>query len=281
MPFWGRKSEESLPYTPPLDIFNNSTFAWSVRKLRTAYDGPCIRIADLNNAQIDVGFLSNGLIDFSAVEAFVGTGAAYVITYYDQSGSGNNLNAKNFNVALNDKVRNENTSPTLPGLIYVDGLPASSCGTGAADYIFTNQINLGSLFFVGARRLLGAVETVFWLGSSTEGLFTGGSNGSATGWGAFVDGAFGPVNTTENLSQRLWEYVYDSGRSYVWTDGSNSNSKLTSQISGIERGRTVANGGGANFSFGGFYQEYICFSDSKLIDRTSIEANMNSYFSIY
>ncbi|RYY90691.1 MAG: HYR domain-containing protein [Chitinophagaceae bacterium] len=55
------------------------------------YQGPAVRLRRaMDNAQQDFGFV-NGDLDLSAIRAFVGLGACYVVTLYDQSGRGNHL----------------------------------------------------------------------------------------------------------------------------------------------------------------------------------------------
>lgn len=77
-----------------LDMFPTATFAYSVRKLRTAYTGSCLRIRrDSDNAELDIGFDVDDYIDESAIIAFVGANNAFVVTWYDQSGNGNNATA--------------------------------------------------------------------------------------------------------------------------------------------------------------------------------------------
>ena len=75
-------------YTPPLDTYTGATAAYSVRKLRTDYAGPCIeayRVSD--GATQDIGFDSDGLIDTAAIETFASGGVVRVRTWYDQSGN--------------------------------------------------------------------------------------------------------------------------------------------------------------------------------------------------
>jgi hypothetical protein len=74
-----------------LDLYPNAAAAYSVRKLRTAYTGACIRVRrSSDNAEQDIGFSGNDL-DTAALLAFVGSGNGFVTTWYDQSGNGLNL----------------------------------------------------------------------------------------------------------------------------------------------------------------------------------------------
>lgn len=69
---------------------------FGVRRL-AAYTGPCIRVRRASdNAETDIGFANNRLNAF-ALEAFRGTSALFLVTWYDQSG--NNLHATEATVA--------------------------------------------------------------------------------------------------------------------------------------------------------------------------------------
>jgi hypothetical protein len=65
--------------------------AYGLRRLRRLYTGFCIRVRrSSDNAQLDIGFDSQGNLDILALLAFVGTGSGFVTIWYDQSGNGSN-----------------------------------------------------------------------------------------------------------------------------------------------------------------------------------------------
>lgn len=73
-----------------LDQYPGAVVAFSPRKLRSSYAGPCMRIRrDTDNAQLDVYFVNNYL-DIDAITSFCGSGSGFITVYYDQSGNGNN-----------------------------------------------------------------------------------------------------------------------------------------------------------------------------------------------
>lgn len=70
-----------------LDIYTAER-GFSLRKLRTAYNGPCIRvIRDSDNEVQDIGFIS-GILDTGAIETFCSGTRGRVVKWYDQAGSG-------------------------------------------------------------------------------------------------------------------------------------------------------------------------------------------------
>jgi hypothetical protein len=74
-----------------LDLYPNAATAYSVRKLRTAYTGNCIRVRrSSDNAEQNIGFVNNYL-DTTSLLSFVGAGNGFVAIWYDQSGNGNDV----------------------------------------------------------------------------------------------------------------------------------------------------------------------------------------------
>jgi len=71
-----------------LDVVTTAAQAVSLRKLRRAYAGSCIRIRRTSdNAEQDIGFVNN-VVDTAAITAFVGINSAHIVRWYDQSGNG-------------------------------------------------------------------------------------------------------------------------------------------------------------------------------------------------
>lgn len=72
------------------DITATPAAAYSVRKLRSAYAGNCVRVRRLSdNTETNIGFNSNGNIDRSAMLAF--GSSLQIVKWYDQSGNSRDL----------------------------------------------------------------------------------------------------------------------------------------------------------------------------------------------
>lgn len=78
---------------PPLTIDGfSAAFAYSLRRLRTAYTGPLVRVRrSSDNTEQDIGYNISNELDTTALTAFVGANSAFVVTWYDQSGNGRNM----------------------------------------------------------------------------------------------------------------------------------------------------------------------------------------------
>ena len=72
-----------------LDTYNGATAAYSLRRLSSSYSGSLIRVRrSSDNAEQDIGFDSNNVLDESALTTFVGAGNnGYIVKWYDQSGN--------------------------------------------------------------------------------------------------------------------------------------------------------------------------------------------------
>ena len=74
-----------------------STVAYSLRKLSTSYTGNAVLVRrSSDNATQNIGFTASGLLNETALLAFVGTGSGFVQTWYDQSGFNRHATQTNF-----------------------------------------------------------------------------------------------------------------------------------------------------------------------------------------
>lgn len=107
-----------------LDAYPGALFAYSVRQLSSAYSVYAFRVRrDSDNAVQDIGFDFNGDLDEASLTAFVGAANGYLVTWYDQSGNGNDITES---TAANQHIIVQS------GVIYKEGLvPAIKCVTTA------------------------------------------------------------------------------------------------------------------------------------------------------
>jgi hypothetical protein len=164
-----------------LDTYTNATFAYSIRRLNSAYTGACCRVYSTGAGigEQDFGFDSNGILDIDAIVTFVGAGNnGVVVTWYDQSQSGGTGSGTDITQdTANGPLLVDAGSPIL-----VNGLPAfkaaertgfdtswtsisqpftlSSVTEESSDaYLFGNNTQL---------RFRNSTETV-WLGTDIDG----------------------------------------------------------------------------------------------------------------
>lgn len=71
---------------------SNIAFVYGLKRLVSTYTGPLIRVRrSSDNAEQDIGYLSNTTLDTAALATFVGGASAFVVTWYDQSGAADHV----------------------------------------------------------------------------------------------------------------------------------------------------------------------------------------------
>jgi hypothetical protein len=268
----------------PLLLDNISSAAcYSLRKLRTAYTGPAIRVRrSSDNAELDIGFTSTGGLDIDTLLAFVGTGNGFVTTWYDQSGNGRDATM---------------TTATLQPQIVSNGVILTHQGKptlsfdGEDDYL-THTLNLAGESTVSAvvnsfgLRPGGVASTVF----STTAPNTRVDNlmyskmPFVPEWGSYGSGALISGITVGN-NYSILEVISNNpptGLVQLYTNGVFS-AELAGRYGGDFQTRQAL---GAEHSWGGnnhygYIAEVIAVpSVLSTTDRQLIKVNQMSYYSI-
>jgi hypothetical protein len=118
-----------------LDQFPNAALAFSVKKIRAAYTGNCMKVRRASdNTTLDIGFSGDDL-DISALQTFCASTNGFVDTWYNQSGT----NA----VAIQTVLAKQPKIVTNGSVILKDGIPAIS-SDGVDD--FMKCLNIGTFF---------------------------------------------------------------------------------------------------------------------------------------
>lgn len=123
------------PFTGLLDTYGGASVAYSsARRLATAYTGSLIRVRrSSDNAEQDIGYDANNVLDQSALTTFVGANNGLVVTIYDQSG-----NAKN---ATQATAVNQPRIVNAGSIDLVNSIPAM-LGDGTNDTLLNSTLSL-------------------------------------------------------------------------------------------------------------------------------------------
>ena len=73
-----------------LDTYTGAAAAYSFRELNSSYSGNCVRVQNDSGTNLDVGFVNNYL-DTASISTHCGTGDGKIVTWYDQSGNGRDI----------------------------------------------------------------------------------------------------------------------------------------------------------------------------------------------
>ena len=261
--------------TPLLDTYSGAAAAYSLRKLRTAYTGSAIRVRRASdNTEQDIGFNVFGELDTVSLASFCSGTDGFVKTWYDQSGSAND--ATQTTAASQPKIYDsvtgvvtEGTKPAI-NLDSNDFFDLGSLSAASGDNVsyywvgdWTGETTHGN------RWILHADDTVsFYLAPiSQNGITTDGYAGLSSVTG-YKDGVSVAVATRDNVHDAFTN-VYHLGELYGTT---------TTAFSSTELGRFPS---GNTFYLNGNLQEFILYTSDQSSNRTNIEDNINTFYSIY
>lgn len=149
-----------------LDKYVGAAFAVSTRKLRTNYNGPCVRLRrSTDNAESDFGFGPDGWVNTTAIASWLGAGTGFVVTWYDQSG-----NFKDVTQATASAQPTWTNSTALMG-----NRPAMLLSSTALTRLTRTQDVLPTgatpttLFSVASRDAVDAIKILFSIGTNIAG----------------------------------------------------------------------------------------------------------------
>jgi len=258
-----------------LDQYSGAAAAYSLRLLDCQYAGSAIRVRrSSDNTESDIGFV-NGNLDTASLKAFVGTGGSddgFVTVWYSQTGSNNISQSTAANQPLiidNGVVVRYNNLPTIrfDGVtgINADFFNANSLtgisvldiymvhSTSDNSYIHFYNINNGASFSYVATS--GSTNTLFRLDFGSPSLYTN--------------------NSLQSISNRGDAYTAMNGYKLIVMQGA------ATTASSNWGGNFKIGGYATGFEFSGNISEMIFYNSDKSESRTSIQSNINTYYSVY
>lgn len=265
-----------------LDDYPNAAAAFSVRKLDKDYTGNCMRIRrDSDDAETDIGFDSSGDLDTSAISTHGGASACYVTTWYDQSGNSNNATQSTAGsqpqIYNGTAVITENGKPALEFDGSNDNLDVgSSISIGTSDYQHfgvyrIDNSNLSN--FHGVVRDITAQQNHLLYSNTGSGYMRTGLD----------NGFYSPTTSTSiiPIAQSLLaiQYDRDSNASFFIDATAAGTADISAKSASSLSMRPRIGGAGAQQTLDGTIQEFILWGN--IANRTGIETDINTYFSIY
>ena len=263
--------------TPLLDTYSGAAAAYSLRLLDSTYTGSAIRVRrSSDNTEQDIGFNVFSELDTVSLTAFAGTGDAFVKTWYDQSGSSNDATqtttASQPQIVSSGAVILENGKPAVK----FDGVNDALNSTSNVSMPLNNAIaivaqgtstttdevfNINGTAGVNIRiqqaqyKLLYSDLDQSFIATATNNqflVFAGRQSSSDTVYGSIDGGA------------QLADTSYPSSS---WNTA-------TAKIH-------IGARGGTSLQWDGKVQEVIYYESDELANRTDIETNINTFYSIF
>ena len=295
-------------YTYILDLYGNAHHAYSLRKLRSAYGGFCLRVRRttttpiVTTTTVDVSFDTSNTISLNSLITYVsGTVTLatnlgqfcasvvngytnpdlvntnqniFVTTWFDQTGNGKN--PTNATASQQPRLINGGNLETSGGKVAVRFIRASNNNLSLVDT--TANINNMSSYFVGQFVSTVNNQVGYGIGASNRFFFPLSSSGiTYAGYGASATALV--LENTISTSRRLFELISPSPLNSSVAEGWNN---------GVAQGsRAIINATNTNIQVGtistnyfdGYIQEVIGYQSNA--NRVEKETNINNYWTIY
>lgn len=265
----------TTPFTGLLDTYPNAAAAYSLRQLRSAYTGNAIRVRrSSDNTEQDFGFVSN-VLDTASLLTFCGAGNGFVTTWYDQSGNANN--------GVQTTAANQPQIVSSGAMVTVNGKNSMIFDGSIDSFNLTSTITVGTSnyqSFVGKRDA--TARALFGLAN--------GITGSGYFWGLGTDNNYylqakttqyqASTTTDSTISQLLLTGLNNAGTMSMFKNGNTITSSanillINTNISTI--GFYSNNAAVANCKL----QEIVFYNSNQSTNRTGIETNINTFYTIY
>jgi hypothetical protein len=252
-----------------LDLFPNAAAAYSLRKLRTAYSGSAIRVrkeVSAVSSETDIGFLDDGTLDTTTLLTFASDadgGDVFVVRWYDQSLSNN---------------ATQGTGANQPKIVSGGSLVTEN-GKAAIDFDGVDDVLQSA--FTSSQPLtiatVGNIDTarVFDYFVSLNSGFVIGSDDTPE-WRLLA--GLPLINGVVSSDQTLLFAIANSTSSILSVNGNSvSGNAGTDPANLISIGARTIGGG----ELLGSVSEVIIWSLDQSANRTAIETNINTFYSIY
>jgi hypothetical protein len=274
----------SFPPAPfLLDTYPDAAFAYSFRKLRTAYAGSAVRIRESGgNTEADIGFDGSGDFDTAAAAAHIGANSGFIVTWYDQSGNGFDVTQA---TAANQPAYDATGISSLPMASY-DGANYFLADTSVALFpLMSSQGTILSVMQQDGSVVNGILFDWHEFGAGTE----------VKCYATFGDSIYfdfgsettGRVNVAQpgswdNTPHVLELYRDSSDDQAIVVDGTSLvNATLTVDTQNNSGHLYIGQRNDANFRFGGFIAELVAWGTDLAGNRANARANLNSYYSVF
>ena len=262
-----------------LDVYSGAAAAYSLRLLNPTYSGDAIVVTTDGSDSQSIGF--NGLqLDTASLETFANGGDAYVATWYDQSGNGNNATQSTFSkmpkIVSSGSTILVNTKPSIEAIGGVKGLRTNAGVIGSTSAL--------SSFLVGKANVTGQSNGCFY--GTTSNAYGGSDvNFFMREKGNNFEFNLTPAqqNISSNTNQNLFAQISSAGN-FLTAGVNGSTSTTTSSIPSVFNFTYnlelfgILNG---IVGINGHIQEIVFYKADQSAKRTGIEKNINEFYSIY
>jgi hypothetical protein len=252
-----------------LDTYSGAASAYSsTRRLSSTYTSSLIRVRRSNdNAEQDIGYTAGNLLDEAALTTFVGANNGFITTWYDQSGNAKNMTQTTAlsqpQIVSSGTILTQSSKPKISWASNKWMTAAIPTATRRDIYFITNNDSDTAWLYpddFGGNSAYGYVASS---GDGSTNLFY---NPDSTP-SLYVNNALQSVTTRAQ--------VYTAVNGYKLIGHENFRTNLTGSWSAFNIGKY------SGFEFGGSFQEVIIYNSDQSSNRTGINTNINTFYTIY
>lgn len=274
-----------------LDLYPNSTAAYSLRKLTNAYSGSVIRVRRASdNTEQDIGFVSN-VLDTASLLSFCAATDGFVVKWYSQVGGSTmdviqNTAIKQPKIVIAGVLNTLNGKPSIQYRVATPTANSNSLVTASGVTVqsgdfFTYAVALTTTIATNAA-IVDQDDQVTPNGRIAQYIYRGGASIRILLFntaGSFTNVAYSSFTAA---TQKLFSSWKSGTQLSVGLNTANN----MQTFSGTQRTTVVkltigaGNNGTADFHDGEI-QEAVTFSVSNVANRTNIFNNINAYYVIY
>ena len=256
-----------------LSLYPGASVGYSLRKISSTYTGSAIRVRRSNdNAEQNIGFVNNEL-DTASLLTFTGANSGFVTTWYDQSGNANN--AVQATTSLQARIVNAGA------ITYQNGKPVIDFYGAGIFYTYSPITATGDLsLYIVQKRVINTPSVTI---SSTSGGPYIGQQSDNNFYIQRVTGASG-----------FYRSAADSSAAFCILEGYTVSSVMSAYKNNIAYTLTAElSFGSTNTSYNsignynglaqstGTVLEIIIYTNNQTSNRSGINTNINSFYTIY
>ena len=260
-----------------LDDYPSAFVAYSLtRKLRNAYTGAAFRVGRVSDlAQLDIGFVNN-VTDITTLQTFIGSGTGVIVNIYDQSGNSRNTTSQTVSTSAPQIIK-AGVLVTLAGKPSVELIPNKT-------FVWSNESAIENVSVIAVTQK--KLSTTFGLICASQSVPTAlfyNSNAGQIYIYTMIGGSFKVSNTATAANTSVLPQInslYSGSTVSTYVNNTLKPIIATSNIGGTIRGfNKIGNGEGANSDIN--FSEIVIYNSNQIANQVGINANINSFYTIF
>jgi len=261
---------QGAPIVGLLDSYPGAFGAYSLRKLRQDYTGAAIRVRrHIDGQKKDIGFDLDGNLDTAMLQLFAGGNTAFVEVWYDQGLQGNDI--VQTNTLHQPRIVNTDNS-----LVTIDGQVAMRFDAVNDNVMSGDNISSQDITIIAVANATGSLVSMIDNYNDGFELFN-----SANTIGLFANATdLIKLETGIGTTRHLVFGAYDGSEQILSIDGT-AETQAASETMDYSQPITIGqrSQNPANF-LNGKVQEVIVYNSDQSANRTGIESNIMTHYSI-